>query len=309
MRSVCKFGHQITKGLETCAEQHPLGASFGCSLPGCNFVTRPVDMIRLNLATRMLKNHMMEDHKIDGEKSKGWKKKTCPICCKKFVNKYMVGRHIASEHERKNRFECTKCSESFASKFAVNYHVKRNHTEDFRCEKCGMDSPDFKSYMTHKSSHLTTSSTVVLKCNECDKIFSSKSNLNRHYCQVHGLETRFDIDKVAVQVYPFQCDQCSSNYKRKDDLKVHVEHKHGPEENCIFDCQHCRKKFKYKSSLRKHEKKCTAAQDHPQVNPQETPPMEMTSEAPIECVVKALVIEKAIMSNAKNEDPAASMDA
>ena len=168
MRCVCIFGHQISKGSETCSEQHPLGASFGCSLPGCNFVTRPVDMRKLKLAIRMLKHHMMEVHIIESSKGEkkinGWKQITCPICCKEFCNKYKVKRHIASEHGRKNRFECNKCSESFASKYAVNYHVKRNHTEDFRCEKCGTDSPDFKSYMTHKKSHLTESSKVVLKC-------------------------------------------------------------------------------------------------------------------------------------------------
>ena len=106
---------------------------------------------------------------------------------------------------------------------------------------------------------------------------SSKSNLNRFYSQVHGLETRFDIAKVDVKTYPFKCDQCSSKYKRKEDLKVHVEHKHGPDENCIFDCQHCGKKFKYRSSLRKHERECS--EDHPQVDPQETIPMELTNEA------------------------------
>ena len=164
-----------------------------------------------------------------------------------------------------------------------------------------MDSTNFKSYMTHKKSHITRSSQVVLKCDECDKIMSSKSNLNRHYSQVHGLETRFDIGKVVVKTYPFKCDHCSSKYKRKDNFKVHVEHKHGPEENCIFDCQHCRKKFKYRSSLRKHEKKCSTTDDHPQVDPQETHPMELTNEAPIELVVKALVIEKAFTPNAKDE--------
>ena len=47
-----------------------------------------------------------------------------PICCKQFVNKYKVKRHISSEYERKTRFECNKCIASFASKYALNYHVK-----------------------------------------------------------------------------------------------------------------------------------------------------------------------------------------
>ena len=76
-------------------------------------------------------------------------------------------------------------------------------------------------------------------CNECDKKFSTPSNLNRHIRRVHSLEI------------PHTCDTCHKGFATVDMLKRHSQ-VHQKEK--IHGCSKCGKRFARKDSLTCHLK-------------------------------------------------------
>ena len=57
--------------------------------------------------------------------------KTYPQCNKLFFGHYNVMRHIQTEHERSDRWQCEECEKSFSNKYSLNYHVKACHVKDY----------------------------------------------------------------------------------------------------------------------------------------------------------------------------------
>ena len=290
MRRVCCDGHPVLEDNISCYAGHPRGVSFECQEPDCIYVTKPTTMSGETLAKNDFHNHMVATHgaKADvSEEEKGkprhtvnllicdkettrpmqsedkniqseLENRTCQFCYKMFSSKYNVKRHIRYEHMRSGSFLCDKCGKSFASQASYHYHVK-SHSEDskFDCEKCSETFSDFNNYARHRNAHRSPHFQLEHKCEECGIIICGKGKLSRHQQEVHDIETRFNINKTSVSVYPHKCFQCSARYKRKHDLDRHIEAKHSQHEG--YSCGKCTKTFKYSSSHKRHIKTCTAA--------------------------------------------------
>lgn len=82
-------------------------------------------------------------------------------------------------------------------------HLQR-HEREQHCEK--KLNIDFKEGVI-----LTKQYT----CNQCDKKFKRKENLNRHHETSHS-ENRKTYD----------CEHCGNSFSREDNLKRHVKSKH-----------------------------------------------------------------------------------
>ena len=78
-----------------------------------------------------------------------------------------------------------------------------------------------------------------IKCPNCEKSFSNKSNLKTHITSIHK--------KIKDYVCPF--DECSKKFSNNTRLKLHIK-KHIP-----FSCSSCEKKFINNDLLKKHLKK------------------------------------------------------
>uniref|UniRef100_A0A8C5WKM3 Zinc finger protein 770 n=1 Tax=Leptobrachium leishanense TaxID=445787 RepID=A0A8C5WKM3_9ANUR len=76
------------------------------------------------------------------------------------------------------------------------------------------------------------------RCERCDKVFPSRSKLERHLLIHMGLR-------------PFVCAQCGRSFRQKTHLKVHqLTHS---QKKTLFQCSHCLKAFKTQGKLLKHE--------------------------------------------------------
>ena len=76
-----------------------------------------------------------------------------------------------------------------------------------------------------------------MKCNECNKIFTEKSNLKRH------IKTH-----IKSSDEQFSCSICKKTFNRSDVLKQHLRTHEEPE----FQCTHCKEYFSTKYNLERH---------------------------------------------------------
>ena len=247
MPRMCRFSHSVPDDDEKCHLGHYLATTLECSVAGCRYITRPVNLESIKYAVEMLKLHMIGAHpqikdrlkeSEDNEQETPSKKKkefdpneklTCPQCYRIFCSKKNVKRHIKFEHDRKDRHNCTDCEKSYASNIALTYHKKRCHSSSsgIKCDRCDETFLDFKIFKDHLKVHRQKSSKKAdHRCDECHKTFSDRSNLNRHESDIHGA-TNFNTEKITVKTFPFQCDQCKFITKRKHYFQIHMKKQHG----------------------------------------------------------------------------------
>ncbi|CAL4079605.1 unnamed protein product [Meganyctiphanes norvegica] len=74
------------------------------------------------------------------------------------------------------------------------------------------------------------------KCNQCDKDFSTKLNLEEHMSMHTG-------------VRPYSCNHCEMDFPRKNYLKYHMQVHHGEKP---YKCNQCDKDFSSKVNLEGH---------------------------------------------------------
>ena len=74
---------------------------------------------------------------------------------------------------------CAKCDVQFESAREKNQHARTKHGSTEKQAECPICQKTYnKSYL--KDHMITHSQSETLKCQECEKTFSSKSNLNKH---------------------------------------------------------------------------------------------------------------------------------
>merc|ERR1711994_578873 len=81
-----------------------------------------------------------------------------------------------------------------------------------------------------------SSDAKFTECPECEKEFSKKCHMLRHYRSVHeGIK--------------YSCDQCDYQATQSGDLQTHIQSVH---EGIKYPCSHCNHQFTDRSSLRRH---------------------------------------------------------
>lgn len=81
---------------------------------------------------------------------------------------------------------------------------------------------------------------MTFNCNQCNKSFSRKDNLNTHIKSVHLKEKKY------------HCDQCDKSFGQKSKLNVHIKTVHLKQKE--FNCKYCDKSFGQKCNLKVHIK-------------------------------------------------------
>ena len=176
----------------------------------------------------------------------------CPLCGKEVKKKYM-NIHMY-EHRRAELLECdpSGCNAMFATPEEKKNHMKTAHKRyrEVACDKCGkmFQAPgqlrDHIQFFHEKKS-------LDVKCTECDMVFTSAQNRNRHRILVHypdkykckTCQRSFSTPKLLQRHelvhsgrWDFSCDECDRQFTSKTNFDEHKRVLAGVKS---FACKHC----------------------------------------------------------------------
>ena len=158
----------------------------------------------------------------------------CNICDKKYSEIRRLKSHIDFEHNGIG-YECKICNKSFASPDKLKRHLFTHSDKKIKCDQCDKAFFNKQNLQIHISTvHLKLR---PFKCNECGKDFPVKKNLTGHISAVH--------DKIKK----YQCDVCQLKFSQKHHLDQHMPMHTGIKP---FDCSICGKSYTTRNSLNQH---------------------------------------------------------
>ena len=185
--------------------------------------------------------------------------KMCKSCRKIFPNEETLANH---QQNCNKEVVCEVCQKTFKTAFTLRQHKSVTHENYLQCTRCWKYFSDNEKLRIHIQSH------EDVKCEYCDKTFTSNSVKIRHVKLTHGHRnyeckkcTKLFSDKDKWEVHQLQCNikQCSickKNFKMQKNLNRHMRHVHKIKKIHEHDlsCKSCKKKFSSSSLQRIHFK-------------------------------------------------------
>ncbi|KAH8276777.1 hypothetical protein KR026_000614 [Drosophila bipectinata] len=130
------------------------------------------------------------------------------------------------------------------------------------CELCGKEFCKVYDLMRHRRSH---TKEKQYPCLECLKLFSEKSNLNKHKKRMHGKLQKHKPRNLSLQNLVlnrlYKCIYCGNIYMNKFNCRrhmlVHFSHRWSKNESKKIEikaknCESCGKSFKKANDLKRH---------------------------------------------------------
>lgn len=108
----------------------------------------------------------------------------CEVCQKSFAQKEILFRHLMT-HTGQKPYNCPHCPKGFTQKEPLRVHLRTHlnkNPTDIQLHYCTL-CPKVFCHASGLSRHLVTHTGKTFKCGGCDKSFTDKSSLRRHYRQ------------------------------------------------------------------------------------------------------------------------------
>ena len=160
------------------------------------------------------------------------------------------------EKEEKKNMENKKSSEEEESLLLrskqcgfkrISPHVQsenKNDRKEYSCNKCDYKLESEGLLMAHMQKHIEHQ--IQFQCDECDKEFSRKLQLEKHIRMYHKTE--------EVKTKQFNCEDCPFQGENGLELKKHVQRtKHCPSDY-IEECHTCKREFPNYWELMNHRR-------------------------------------------------------
>ena len=191
-------------------------------------------------------------------------------------NERMLRAHIRGVHMQIRRHQCEICEKRFHKRTDLKIHLESIHVKQIvTCEICDK----IFTHSTLKDYHLNRIHKELVEihtCDNCNKTFKFKDNLNKHqkarHCLKNNLkpvpkcnfcEINFETNQKCMDhmkavhgegiIESFECNICQQNLKEKRSLDHHIKRVHG-EDFEPFTCNLCEKEFKSVQGLSFHLK-------------------------------------------------------
>ncbi|KAK7475534.1 hypothetical protein BaRGS_00033223 [Batillaria attramentaria] len=168
---------------------------------------------------------------------------------------YFTDSTAAKEHRESHEKVCCLCTEVFPSIEHLHAHYvvhTHGHLEEdgegMTCEKCGHWCPNRVAVMLHDKGHKlqqvrekrAEGAKAGFICLQCDKVYRSKRNLDRHTAHAHSQN----------RTYKFTCEFCGKGVDSKSLLQDHIALHHLGIKR--YTCEHCDQRFVCRPTLRRH---------------------------------------------------------
>ena len=159
---------------------------------------------------------------------------SCEKCGRKFKEELYLKRHMMVHTDA---FECMFCEKRYPRKEEFVRHilnckasVELKHSGKVDCSLCGKEFTNAEKYRQHYLEHMHP-----YKCEECQKLFLRRVNLENHNCRP------WNGDRV-------ECDQCGKTFKNPNNLKRHVL----CHIKARYECEKCHKTFRREDYINSH---------------------------------------------------------
>ena len=123
----------------------------------------------------------------------------CGECQKTFRHQGFLQVHIKAYHDQ-TVHTCEECKEDIIGKKSLLNHMRKHK------------GPREKKRVSHRENTLPQKSKESPVCDKCGKSFGQKSHLVRH--------------KLVHQTERFSCNVYQTQFRRKDNLDIHIENVH-----------------------------------------------------------------------------------
>lgn len=151
---------------------------------------------------------------------------SCSLCGKKFKGKYRLNFHMKTVHESSRKFMCQHCGSTFKRLDGLKVHELKSH-------KIETKNPEEKSTKIDEKP-----SRGNFQCDICQKILSSRFNLQSHMKSFHNKDQ---------SSYTYLCRLCGKSYATSAALRMHEKFHAMP-----FSCRICGKSFPDASRFKDH---------------------------------------------------------
>jgi len=146
-------------------------------------------------------------------------------------------------YQEQENIQCTRCLEIFSGPKALKSHKRYCH-KSVVCAKCGKTLSNRYQLAIHERCVHGKEEDKKFTCDTCGKSFHLKAALKKH-------QVTHQTDR------PFLCTLCGSTYKSAKVLQMHTQNVHKGkkrknENNCIYHCKVCDKKFHLKQIFDNH---------------------------------------------------------
>jgi KRAB domain-containing zinc finger protein len=134
-------------------------------------------------------------------------------------------------------FLCPECGKSYKHLRTLMSHQRHRHNSfngpRYTCQTCTKTFMSKNAFVSHQNGHLKVK---PFQCKLCKKSFASSNALTRHAC--------------PKQPPQRTCTVCFKECTSKELFKQHML---SHSTTCTFSCRLCRRSFKHRQSLSRHE--------------------------------------------------------
>ena len=190
-----------------------------------------------------LRKHVRKIHEV--------KQYFCDVCGQSFHKNHLLRNHKMEHTGDQFPFKCSKCMKLFKFPFQLKRH-ERIHN-GYSCDICHITLEKWTHLVKHKSlEHCDKKTPPLVTCGECQKVFRSQANLNKHSL-IHK------EDRIT-----FHCpmEMCARWFYFKTNLTQHLKSFHEGKKYLCSQAD-CSAKFFSKQRLQNHVERCHGTNPRP----------------------------------------------